>query len=125
MLRLLVDMKLSVEWIPILRGAGHDAVHWSDIGDPRALDSTLMLWAVAHHRAVITHDLDFGAALALSGAGKPSVVQIRTLNTLPRHLGKILLPLLDRYRQDIEHGALIIADEHRQRVRILPLKCQG
>ena len=121
MLRLLVDMNLSVECIPILRGAGHDAVHWSDIGDPRALDSTLMLWEVAHHRAVLTHDLDYGAALALSGAGKPSVVQI---STLPRHLGKILLPLLDRYRQDIEHGALIIADEHRQRVRILPLKRQ-
>ncbi|MFM7287648.1 MAG: DUF5615 family PIN-like protein [Cyanobium sp.] len=122
MLRLLVDMNLSVEWIPVLRGAGHDAVHWSDVGDPRALDSILMHWAVAHHRAVLTHDLDFGTALALSGAGKPSVIQIRTLNTLPHHLSKILLPLLEHYRQDIEHGALIIADERRQRVRVLPLQ---
>ena len=35
-LRIVVDMNLSVEWIPLLEQAGWTAVHWSAIGDPRA-----------------------------------------------------------------------------------------
>ena len=59
MARLLVDMNLSTEWIPLLKAAGHDAVHWSDVGDPRAHDNELMVWAQARGYAVFTHDLDF------------------------------------------------------------------
>lgn len=122
MLRLLLDMNLSIEWIPILKAAGHDAVHWSDVGDPRALDATLMQWAIEHNRAVLTHDLDFGSALALTGAIGPSVIQIRSLKILPNHLGAMVLHLLERHREAIQGGALIVADERRQRVRILPLQ---
>jgi predicted nuclease of predicted toxin-antitoxin system len=42
MARLLVDMNLSTEWIPLLRADGHEAVHWSEVGDPRAPDTALM-----------------------------------------------------------------------------------
>lgn len=65
-LRVVVDMNLSVEWIPLLEQAGWTAVHWSVIGDPRADDATIMAWAVAHNHAVFTHDLDFGTTLALT-----------------------------------------------------------
>ncbi|MFN7819330.1 MAG: DUF5615 family PIN-like protein [Cyanobacteriota bacterium] len=80
----------------------HEAVHRSDVGDPRALDSTLMQWAVAHHRAVLTHDLDFGAALELSGAGKPNVVQIRTLNTCTCSGGGTAHRALQARRSDLQ-----------------------
>ena len=42
MLRLLVDMNLSPEWLSTLREAGHQALHWSEVADPRAPDSELM-----------------------------------------------------------------------------------
>jgi hypothetical protein len=32
MARILVDMNLSTEWISLLQAAGHQAVHWSDVG---------------------------------------------------------------------------------------------
>jgi predicted nuclease of predicted toxin-antitoxin system len=66
---ILVDMNLSVEWISHLEQAGWRAVHWSSVGDPRAEDATIMTWAVAHGYAVLTHDLDFGAA----GSAHPGV----------------------------------------------------
>jgi predicted nuclease of predicted toxin-antitoxin system len=47
MARLLVDMNLSTEWIPFLKAAGHEAVHWSEVGDPRAPDTEQMTWASA------------------------------------------------------------------------------
>lgn len=124
MARLLVDMNLSAEWIPLLKAAGHDAVHWSDVGDPRAHDNELMVWAQAGGYAVFTHDLDFGAMLALSGANGPSVLQVRCLNVLPEAIGSLILHLLANYGDELEQGALVVADERRQRVRILPLEAR-
>jgi predicted nuclease of predicted toxin-antitoxin system len=38
-LRIVVDMNLSAEWIPLLEQAGWHTVHWSAVGDPRADDA--------------------------------------------------------------------------------------
>jgi predicted nuclease of predicted toxin-antitoxin system len=118
-------MNLSTEWIPLLQAAGHEAVHWSEVGDPKAPDRTLMQWATTNDYAVFTHDLDFGTMLALSGADGPSVVQVRCLNVLPEAIGSLVLSLLRTYAAEIEQGALVVADERRERVRILPLSRQG
>jgi predicted nuclease of predicted toxin-antitoxin system len=118
-------MNLSTEWIALLQAAGHEAVHWSEVGDPKAPDRTLMQWATTNHYAVFTHDLDFGTMLALSGADGPSVVQVPCLNVLPEAIGSLVLSLLRTYAAEIEQGALVVADERRERVRILPLSQQG
>jgi predicted nuclease of predicted toxin-antitoxin system len=73
-LQLLVDMNLSPEWIPELTRQGWSAIHWSSVGDPSAADSEIMAWALANGHVVFTHDLDFGAMLALTHANGPSVV---------------------------------------------------
>ena len=70
---------------------------------------------------MFTHDLDFGTMLALSGASGPSVLQVRCLNVLPEAIGPLELALLRTYANEIEQGALVVADERRERVRILPL----
>ncbi|TVS03612.1 MAG: hypothetical protein EA413_10245 [Cyanobium sp. PLM2.Bin73] len=116
---------LSTEWIPLLQAAGHGAVHWSEVGDPKAPDRTLMHWAVTNDYALFTHDLDFGTMLALSGADGPSVVQVRCLNVLPEAIGALVLSLLRTHAAEIEQGALVVADERRERVRILPLSRKG
>jgi len=41
-MRLLLDMNLSPQLCPRLRPDGHDVIHWSEVGDPRASDETLM-----------------------------------------------------------------------------------
>lgn len=125
MVRLLVDMNLSTEWISLLKAAGYGAVHCSEVGDPRAPDSELMAWAQKHDHAVFTHDLDFGTMLALTGADGPSVLQVRCLNVLPEVIGALVLNPLDTYGNQLQQGALIVADERRQRVRILPLQPQN
>jgi predicted nuclease of predicted toxin-antitoxin system len=81
-----------------------------------------MAWAIEHECAVLTHDLDFGTALALSGQTGPSVIQVRCLNVLPECIGPLVVDLLSRYEPSIRTGALIVADERRHRVRVLPLQ---
>jgi predicted nuclease of predicted toxin-antitoxin system len=120
-LRIVVDMNLSVEWIPLLEQAGWTAVHWSAIGDPRAEDVTIMAWASSHGHAVFTHDLDFGTALALTHADEPSVIQVRAQRVLPEHIGEMVLAALRQYERELSTGALVVVEPEKSRVRVLPL----
>ena len=120
-LRIVVDMNLSPEWIPLLQQAGCKAVHWSTIGDPRADDATIMSWALDHDHVVFTHDLDFGTALALTHVGKPSVVQVRAQRILPQQMGTMVLAALKQFEQELIMGALVVVEPAKSRVRILPL----
>lgn len=76
------------------QGLLEPAVHWSEVGDPRAPDTALMQWALDNAYAVFTHDLDLGTMLALSGASGPSVLEVRCLNVLPEAIGPLVLALL-------------------------------
>lgn len=120
-LRLLVDMNLSPAWVPLLEASGFVAVHWSSIGLPNAPDRTLFSWARQNGYVVFTHDLDFGALLAITGAEAPSVFQIRTEDVSPDALGARAVTILSRFAPELADGALVVVDEARDRVRILPL----
>ena len=119
--KLVVDMNLSPDWISLLESHGWSAVHWSRIGDPRASDATIMEWAVTHESVVFTHDLDFGALLALSRATGPSVIQVRAVDVMPDRLGDAVLAALRQHEADLSSGALVVVDESRSRVRLLPI----
>ena len=114
-------MNLSPDWVPALQGAGFDTVHWSSIGNPRAVDAVIMEYAREHDWIVFTHDLDFGTLLAHSHVGKPSVLQVRTQDVTPAALFTKVLATLRQFETALAEGAIVVLDEHRSRVRILPL----
>jgi predicted nuclease of predicted toxin-antitoxin system len=120
-MKILVDMNLSPDWVAVLTNHGLAAVHWSTVGDPRAEDTVIMDWARDNGYVVFTHDLDFGAALALTQAEGPSVIQVRTQDVTPEHLEPQLVNVLENNRAQLAAGCLIVLDEGRSRVRILPL----
>ncbi len=120
-MKLLIDMNLSPDWVPLLRQHGFEAVHWSSIGAPDAHDPDLMQWARDNGAIVFTHDLDFGITLALTRAGSPSVIQARTQDVSPEHLGQTIVLVLNNYRDALVGGALITIDEAKSRVRILSI----
>jgi predicted nuclease of predicted toxin-antitoxin system len=81
-----------------------------------------MRYAAARALVVLTHDLDFGALLAVTGAIAPSVIQVRTQNPLPSHVGSLLVQALRQFETELNSGALIVVDESRHRARLLPLR---
>jgi predicted nuclease of predicted toxin-antitoxin system len=117
---IVIDMNLSPAWVDLLQAHGWSAVHWSSVGDPRATDREIMDWAVATGHVVFTHDLDFGTALALTHAVGPSVLQIRGDDVLPDHMGNLVIAVLAQHDATLATGALIVVDERRFRIRILP-----
>ena len=120
-MKILVDMNLSPDWVELFARHGLSAVHWSTIGDPRAEDPILFQWARANGYIVFTHDLDFGALLALTQAESPSVIQVRTQDVTPHYLEAMVIGAVNEYGSSLEAGALIALDEGKSRVRILPL----
>lgn len=120
-MKLVIDMNLSPEWAAALAQAGHVATHWSEIGNPRAPDREILIWARNNDRVVFTHDLDFGAILAATAAKAPSVIQLRTQDPTPRHCRRVILDALDQHADALAEGALVTVDVERCRVRLLPL----
>lgn len=120
-IQVLIDMNLSPDWAGFLTNRGWPAKHWSTIGDPRAKDTEIFQWAATNNYVVFTHDLDFGTLLALTHATGPSVLQVRSANILPDHLGPIVLAGLTQHHSDLAAGALVVIDEGRMRVRCLPI----
>lgn len=121
-MKILIDMNLSPEWVDTFAAENIESVHWSNVGDPRAEDTEIMEYARANGYIVFTHDLDFGTILALTQTESPSVIQVRTQDILPSHLARIIIPVLHNNESFLSKGALIVVDETRARVRILPLK---
>jgi len=119
--RILIDMNLSPEWVDLLAAHGWSAIHWSHIAQHDAADSSIMAYARDHARVVFTHDLDFSTLLALTHAAGPSVVQVRTQNVLPEHLGPLVFAALRQHELALLAGAIVVVDERRSRVRVLPL----
>lgn len=56
-----------------------------------------MDWARVNGYVVFTHDLDFGALLAVTHAEGPSVIQVRTQDVTPDHLAPIVINALRQY----------------------------
>jgi len=117
-----VDMNLSKKWVDCLRTDGHDAVHWSDVGDPAAGDGDIMNWAAANDHAVLTADLDFGTLLAATNSPWPSVVQLRIRDTLAWTAGGRVCEAIRDCAFDLDAGALVTIDADRYRSRPLPLR---
>ncbi len=121
-MKILIDMNLSPDWVSAFAAEDIESIHWSMVGDPRADDSDIMDYARKNDCVLFTHDLDFGTLLALTQAEDPSVVQVRAQNILPSHLADPLIAVLRTNEESLKQGALIVVDEGRERVRVLPLQ---
>jgi predicted nuclease of predicted toxin-antitoxin system len=121
MSHVLVDMNLTPRWVEFRRAEGHEATHWSSIGSADAPDGEIFQWAADHGCIVFTDDLDFTAILAASGAVAPSVIRVRTQDTLPEACGRAVVAVLSNFADELGGGAVISIDPGRARVRILPI----
>ncbi len=121
-MKLLIDMNLSPKWVSILKEAGLEAAHWSSIGRSNAPDYDILTYAKSNGYVVFTHDLDFGTILAATKADCPSVIQVRTQNVTPEHLGSLVVSALHQFEKHLEEGAIVTIDQKKLRARILPLQ---
>ena len=120
-MKFLIDMNLSPRLADLLTDAGHHAIHWGTIGRANAEDSEILSWAKMNDYVILTNDLDFGAILAATGFESPSVIQIRRRDVCPEAIMPAILHVAEKFADNLRDWALVVVDENRYRVRLLPL----
>lgn len=120
-MKILIDMNLSPDWEKVFAQENWESRHWMNVGAANARDTDIMEWAQKHGFMVFTHDLDFGALLATSGASGPSVVQIRSEEVRPAAMSRIVVEAIRSFAHELLAGALLTIDPRRMRVSLLPL----
>lgn len=120
-MKIIIDMNLSPAWCDILQKHGFDAIHWSSIGDPKATDAEIFSFARKNNYIILTHDLDFSVILANTQSASPSVIQLRTHDTLPEKNSTAVIASIKKYRHELKTGAIITIDLIKSRIRILPI----
>ena len=121
-MRFLADMGLARSTVAFLRARRHDAVHLRDQGLQRLSDDKIVAKAVTEDRVILTHDLDFGRIVAISGATVPSVITFRLQDMRPAQVNGYLAEVLARFTAELKAGALVSVNERAIRVRPLPVK---
>ncbi|MBI5500380.1 MAG: DUF5615 family PIN-like protein [Deltaproteobacteria bacterium] len=121
-MKFLLDMNVPRALCRALAPQGHACRHVRDAGLARASDSAIVDAAAANAEAIVTHDLDFGPLLALSGRSAPSVVILRLRDCSPEHLAVHLVRALPEIAPALVHGAIVVLEEGSVRIRDLPVE---
>ena len=121
MKRLLLDQGLPRSTPALLRHAGWDVVHVSEIGMSRADDTEILRRARGESRVCVTLDADFHSLLATSGERGPSVIRIRKQGLDATALAVLLQTIWSRIEDALDSGALVTISERSIRVRQLPI----
>jgi predicted nuclease of predicted toxin-antitoxin system len=115
-------MGISPRSVAYLRGLGVEAVHLHELGLDRLPDAEIVRKARREGYVILTHDLDFGELLAISGSEMPSVVIFRLQNMRPENVNRYLRILTEDHRDALREGAVFSVSEGRVRVRRLPIE---
>jgi predicted nuclease of predicted toxin-antitoxin system len=121
-MKLLVDMNLSPDWVPLLQAHGWQVQHWGKVGSCNAPDAELMRWARENSHIVITQDLDFSQLLFATQDSGPSVVLLRMDNEFDPAAREQVCAALALAEIALITGALLTISGARVRLRRLPIE---
>ena len=114
----LIDENLAPRLASELVGAGHDAVHVSELGLRSSSDQAILKAAFNQKRILISRDTDFGLLIERDSAGSPSLILIRRMSDYRvKAIVSRVLVLLSDHLEVLTSGGIIVVDGTRDRVR--------
>ena len=120
-LKLLADVNISALVVARLRDAGVEVTRVVEIMDRRASDAEIVAAARQRDAVLLSHDQDFGALLAIAGANKPSLINLRTSSVDVDFLTRCILRALATAASELSQGAIVTMEDGGMRVRGLPI----
>jgi len=115
-------MGISLKVVEWLRTEGYETIHLRDQALHRLKDPLIFSKAVDEGRVLLTFDLDFGEIASLSGGQIVSVILFRLRNTRTVNVIARLASVLTDASKALEEGAIVIVEDSRHRVRMLPIR---
>jgi predicted nuclease of predicted toxin-antitoxin system len=120
--KLVVDMNFGTDWVAALSDQGADAIHWTEVGDPRAPDEEIVEWAREERCAVVTQDKGVASRVVVALVTAPSVIQIRNAQAMASGLPARVAALAKDHAAELERGAILVLDVRTGKVRVRPLR---
>lgn len=121
-MKLLTDVNVSALVVARLRGTGLFVERVPEVLDARAPDSAIVHAARERGSILLTHDQDLTTILAVTGAARPSLLNLRTTSVEPDFLARCILRALAAAAPDLEAGAVVTIEDGGIRVRRLPVR---
>ncbi len=122
MIPLVLDAGLPRSAAEDLRGASWDVIHVSDVGLGGAEDRTILEFARAQSRAVVTLDGDFPRLMYVGGYSAPSIVLLRIEGLDRKRTVAVLTQIVPAIEDALRAGAVVSVNLDAARVRLLPLR---
>ena len=122
MKRILLDQGLSPRTAELLRREGWKAIHVGDVHLDHAEDAEILEFADRGNWTCVTLDHDFHAHLAISRAGRPSVVFLRAHGLNSEAQANLIRKVWNICEASIERGAAVSVSLRSIRLRHLPLR---
>ena len=119
--RLLADLNISPLTVALLRHEGWDVVRASELLPATATDEELLVLAREERRAILTHDLDFSALLALQGHSQPSLITLRLASGDPVDVARRLMAVTMVLVDVLSQPCAVTIEDLKVRVRELPI----
>jgi predicted nuclease of predicted toxin-antitoxin system len=69
----------------------------------------------------VNRDQDFSAILAVTGAGKPSLINLRLTTVEAERLASVIADVVKAFSDDLEAGAIVTVEDNRARIHRLPV----
>ena len=120
-MKFLADVNISRHVVARLRSDGFDVTRVPEILDARATDEEIIETARRFDLVVISHDQDFSAILATTGATKPSLLNLRVSYVQVDRLAQNIGATVRATAGDLEVGAIVTIDDAGARVHDLPV----
>jgi len=118
----LLDVNLPPSLAKLLESSGFKCRLSKHLIPENSPDIDILNIAELSGEVILTHDLDFGTLLAITGKHKPSVIIFRLHNINSQVLYQLLINNLDNIQNQLIKGAIITITTDSIRIRQLPIR---
>lgn len=116
-----LDINIPASFVDFLEKLGHAVTIGAEAGFNGKSDWEICRYALENNSVVLTHDLDFGELLAVSGVAGPSVIIFRLQPLTKSIMEDNFLQVLRLAESELNRGAIIIIEKNKFRLRRLPI----
>ena len=121
MSKILLDQGIPYSTTHLMKDAGWEVTHVSDIRMDRATDEAILVYARANNYVCVTLDADFHTLLAINYYTQPSVIRIRQEGLNGSMLTQLLRDIWPKVEKVVKQGAMVTVTEKTLRIRRLPV----
>ena len=89
-----------------------------------APDLEIFELARRQNRIIVSADTDFGTLLAMRESSQPSFVLFRQSDKRPHSQVRFLLNYLSKLKDDLIAGCIVVIEDRRIRIRMLPISSE-